>query len=111
MGGRPARLAGNLTAICEPIVWKIREPRHLTTLWASTACYRDSFTSYLTCFNWRSIILAFYGSLGCVRRLIVYSGCVVCEVYVQYDVIVRDFRARWRIFLYSRYVLRDECSQ
>jgi hypothetical protein len=24
------------------------EPRRLTTLWASTACYRDSFTSYTT---------------------------------------------------------------
>jgi hypothetical protein len=34
--GRPARKADNLTAICEP--------RPLTTLWAFTACYRDSFT-------------------------------------------------------------------
>jgi hypothetical protein len=32
--GRPARKADNLTAICEP--------RRLTTLLASTACYRDS---------------------------------------------------------------------
>jgi hypothetical protein len=42
--GRPARKADNLTAICEPIVCKILEPRRLTTLWASTACYRDSVT-------------------------------------------------------------------
>jgi hypothetical protein len=42
--GRPARVANNLTAICEPIVYKMWEPRRLTTLWASTACYRDSFT-------------------------------------------------------------------
>jgi hypothetical protein len=41
---RPARKADNLTAVCEPIVWKMWEPRRLTTLWASTACYRDSFT-------------------------------------------------------------------
>jgi hypothetical protein len=42
-GGRPARKADSLTAIYEPIVWKMWEPRRLTTLWASTACYRDSF--------------------------------------------------------------------
>jgi hypothetical protein len=34
--GRPAPKADNLTAICEP--------RRLTTLWSSTACYRDGFT-------------------------------------------------------------------
>jgi hypothetical protein len=45
--GRPARTADNLTAICEPIVEKMWEPLRLTTLWASTACYRDSFTFYL----------------------------------------------------------------
>jgi hypothetical protein len=42
--GRPTRKADNLTAICEPIVYKMWEPRRLTTLWAFTACYRDSFT-------------------------------------------------------------------
>jgi hypothetical protein len=42
--GRAARRADNLTAICEPIVYKLWEPHHLTTLWASTVCYRDSFT-------------------------------------------------------------------
>jgi hypothetical protein len=36
----------NLPAICEPIVLKMLEPRRLTTLWASTAGYRDSFTLY-----------------------------------------------------------------
>jgi hypothetical protein len=41
--GQPARGTDNLTAICES-VYKIWEPRHLTTLWAFTACYRDSFT-------------------------------------------------------------------
>jgi hypothetical protein len=41
---RPAREADNLTAICEPIVKKIWEPRRFTTLWAFMACYRDSFS-------------------------------------------------------------------
>jgi hypothetical protein len=42
----PTRKAHNLTAICERIVQKMWEPRRLTTLWASTACYRGSFTSF-----------------------------------------------------------------
>jgi hypothetical protein len=33
-------------AMCEPIVYKMWEPRRLTALWASTACYRDSFTFF-----------------------------------------------------------------
>jgi hypothetical protein len=37
--GRQAPKADNLTAIYEPIVYKMWEPQHLTTLWASTACY------------------------------------------------------------------------
>jgi hypothetical protein len=41
---RPARKADNLAVICEPTVQKMWEPRRLTTLWAFTACYRDSFT-------------------------------------------------------------------
>jgi hypothetical protein len=40
--GRQTRNADNLTAICEPIVQKMWEPRRVTTLWASTACYRDN---------------------------------------------------------------------
>jgi hypothetical protein len=46
--GRPVRKADNLTAIYEPIVQKMWEPRRLTTLWASTECYRDSFTFLFT---------------------------------------------------------------
>jgi hypothetical protein len=42
--GRPAREADNLNPICEPIVSKMWEPRRLTTRWAFTVCYRDSFT-------------------------------------------------------------------
>jgi hypothetical protein len=44
--GMPAHKTDNLTAICEPITYKIWEPRHLTTLWAYTARYRDNFTFY-----------------------------------------------------------------
>jgi hypothetical protein len=44
--GRPVRKADNLTGICEPIMYKMSEPRRLTTLWASTACYRDIFTIF-----------------------------------------------------------------
>jgi hypothetical protein len=42
--GQPEHGADNLIAICEPTVLKMWEPRHLTTLWAFMACYRDSFT-------------------------------------------------------------------
>jgi hypothetical protein len=41
---RPVRKDDNLTAIYEPIVKKMSEPRRLTTPWASTACYRESIT-------------------------------------------------------------------
>jgi hypothetical protein len=40
---RAARKADNITAICEPVV-KMWEPRPLTILWATSACYRNSFT-------------------------------------------------------------------
>jgi hypothetical protein len=58
LGGeeRPARRADNLTSIYEPIVYKVWEPQHLTNLWPSTACYRDTFT-LLTYFIF--IILSF----------------------------------------------------
>jgi hypothetical protein len=42
--GRPAREADKLIAICEPVIKKMWEPERVTTLWASTACYRGSFT-------------------------------------------------------------------
>jgi hypothetical protein len=41
-------MADKLTAISEPILYKMWEPRSPTILWASTGCYRESFTfSYL----------------------------------------------------------------
>jgi hypothetical protein len=46
-GYRPGSKTDNLTAVYEPTVHKMWEPRCLTTLWAFTACYRDtlSFTA------------------------------------------------------------------
>jgi hypothetical protein len=44
--GGPAREA-DLTAICDPTVLKMWEPRRLTILWALTACYKDTFTYFL----------------------------------------------------------------
>jgi hypothetical protein len=50
--GRPARKADNLTAICKPIVYKMWEPGRLTTLWASMACFWDSFTFVFSSSMW-----------------------------------------------------------
>jgi hypothetical protein len=55
-GGRPARKADNITAISEPISHKMWEPRRLTTLWASTVCYRDSFTFLTSLYKNYSVI-------------------------------------------------------
>jgi hypothetical protein len=51
---RSARKADNFTAICKPTVWKIWEPRGLTTLRAFMACYRDCFTFYHPPISWSS---------------------------------------------------------
>jgi hypothetical protein len=47
-GGKvgPARKADKLTVMCETIVYIMWEPRRITTLWISTACYRDIFTLF-----------------------------------------------------------------
>jgi hypothetical protein len=60
---RPAHKADNLTAFCEPIVFKMCEHRRLTNIWAYTACYRGSFTFYVYVFLWFYIkILELYKS-------------------------------------------------
>jgi hypothetical protein len=41
--GRPSSEVDNLTANYETTAYKMSEPRRLTTLWASAACYKDSF--------------------------------------------------------------------
>jgi hypothetical protein len=68
--GRPARKADNLTAICDPIVYKMWEPRRLTALWVSTACYRDTFT-----FTFYSIYLSLR-SLLCLHQ----SSCLSYQI-------------------------------
>jgi hypothetical protein len=45
--GRPARKVDNLTAICEPTVYKKCGNLDVSTLWAFTACYRNSFSLLL----------------------------------------------------------------
>jgi hypothetical protein len=45
-GKGQSALKADVAAICEPIVQKICKPRRLTTVMASTACYKDSFTFY-----------------------------------------------------------------
>jgi hypothetical protein len=45
--GRPARKADNFAAICEPTVYKMWKSRLLTTLWASMAYSKESFTIFL----------------------------------------------------------------
>jgi hypothetical protein len=47
--GRPAPKTDNLTAISDPIVLKMWEPQNL---WASMACYRDSFTLFYLMIFW-----------------------------------------------------------
>jgi hypothetical protein len=47
--GRPESKADNLTAICEPIVWKMWEPQRLRTLWAFSVCFTDNFAFFFYC--------------------------------------------------------------
>jgi hypothetical protein len=43
--GRPERKAHILTVIYKPIILKNLWLRHLVALWASTACYKNRFSS------------------------------------------------------------------
>jgi hypothetical protein len=74
--GRPARKTDNLTAICEPAVQKMWEPRRLTTLRTSTAYYRNSI---FTCFKIGELILL-PSQCNCVFRmsLTINSDFLVC---------------------------------
>jgi hypothetical protein len=62
--GRPVRKA-DLTAIYEPIVYKIWEHQHLTSVGASTACYRDNRTLHLSVEGKRGILLIWTEERGC----------------------------------------------
>jgi hypothetical protein len=47
--GQPAHKVDKLTAIFDPIVYKMGDSRRHTTSWTFTACYRDSFTYLYVC--------------------------------------------------------------
>jgi hypothetical protein len=51
--------ADNLTAIYEPIVWAVYDPRRLTPQWVSTAYYRGRSVAAFAC-------------TPCVKRLLTY---------------------------------------
>jgi hypothetical protein len=72
--GWPARTADILTTIRESIVWKTWEPRPLITVWASTACYRDSFTF---------AFLRLCTSLHMVYVVDFHTGCYLVLVVLQ----------------------------
>jgi hypothetical protein len=57
--GRQMRKAENLTAICEPIFWKMWDPRCVTNKWACMACYRDSF-AFILSFIFKTVLIHFY---------------------------------------------------
>jgi hypothetical protein len=65
---RPARKADNFTVICGPIVWKMWEPRRLTTLWPSMASYRDSFTLLYFTFSFNPKCEHIFLYTECPRR-------------------------------------------
>jgi hypothetical protein len=73
--GRPERKVDNLTAMCEPIVQKMWEPRRLTTIWDSTACYRDSL--HYIFFN--RMLMRSLGCSVCVLRLL-FNDAVSSEI-------------------------------
>jgi hypothetical protein len=69
---RPASKA-DFTAIYEPIVSKMWEPRRLTTPWASTACYRDRFTFFIiNCYK-RGVSLRTCGRTSLIRLVTIPS--------------------------------------
>jgi hypothetical protein len=60
-----ARKAG-FTPVCQPTVLSMWEPRRLTTLWACTDCYRDSFI--LLPQEWRITELSGFQKIECQFR-------------------------------------------
>jgi hypothetical protein len=59
-------MAENFTALYKPIVTKMWDPRRLTTLWDSTACYRDNFTFTFNYFDLNYV----FTSLISIRNLV-----------------------------------------
>jgi hypothetical protein len=75
---RPARKTDNLTDICGPIVWKMWEPRRLTTLWASTAGYRNNLPFILSLLVFRLVLNPHDRLLNLFRPSVDKSVCLVC---------------------------------
>jgi hypothetical protein len=69
--GRPARKPDNLIAISKPIVW---EPRRLTTLCTSTACYRDGLQLYLSLLLADPVIGSILNCLSCGQEIPVFCA-------------------------------------
>jgi hypothetical protein len=70
----PARKADNLTVICEPNVYTMWDPRRLTILWDSIACYKVSFTfsfHYFT-IHWHAVLIAL--ALATLFRAMLYDA-------------------------------------
>jgi hypothetical protein len=82
--GRPVRKTGNVNAICEPTVLKMWKPRRLTTLWASTACYRDSFTFFKK---------RFYNCTKLISRFLTFVQLYSNEFYYITYLEISSFRA------------------
>jgi hypothetical protein len=58
--GWPVCKTGNPTTIFEPVAWKMWESRHLTTLQAPVAFYRDTVTFFMLWeyeLNWTTLDL------------------------------------------------------
>jgi hypothetical protein len=70
---RPAPKADKLTAICEPIFYKMWEPRRFTTLWA---CYRGSFTFYTVLLNKPQLVHFAYNLLGLYQYFKLSGLCI-----------------------------------
>jgi hypothetical protein len=89
--GQPVRKAFNLTAICEPTVYKMWKPQPLKTLWASTACYRDSFT-----FLWAWFTVVFFSLLihnnWDLIKIVFLNLFALVPLFGQSYIVVRDGR-------------------
>jgi hypothetical protein len=83
----------NFTTICDLIVWKM-EPRHLTTLWTFTVCYRDIALPLLLslCLVAMAVeaMCKYYGSICCIcdsnphPQFIYYRFWCCCYIIILY---------------------------
>jgi hypothetical protein len=106
---RPTRKADNLTAICEAIVYIMREPRRLVTIYTSTESYKDSFR--LLCFLLHVFQFLKIKSLFVkdqrliVYRYVCYGICYNQSWYWSWFQVKRDL---WKVTL-NRYCIVHIC--